>query len=896
MSNTGIGTLQRLAAELAHDPAAPALIAFSADGVESLDGSALAARVEQRARTLCAAGVAGGGPLALLAPNSTEWVVMALAAMRCGAVLVPLDAQLAGSALAHVLEDCGASHLATTTALRRAVEALELKRPPQLLLLDEPPPDPGPVDLPDPAGASPDQCAVIFYTSGTTGNPKGVPLTHANLMSNVEAILAQRIVDASDRLLVPLPLHHVYPFTAGLLAPLRERAAIVLPQSLIGPQLIRALNEGRVSALLGVPRLYESLVTAIDQRVAGRGRLALRLFQGSLALSGALRRLGLRRPGRWLLGGLHRRLAPALRLVVSGGAALPAALAGRLQDLGWEVATGYGLTETSPILTFNAPGRGDLASAGTALPDVSLRTAGRADARHPAEVQARGPNVFEGYLNLPEKSAGAFTADGWFRTGDLGWIDAAGFLHLSGRGSDMIVLPGGENIDPEKIEQVIKAAPGIQDVCVLEIEGRLRALVQPDAALLRESADADALRERLSRTLTAAGRELPSHHRVGDFRVTPDPLPRTRLGKLRRHEAEAIYREASGSASPRREPLAIERMSPEDQQLLQLPAARAVWEFLCEQFPDRRLTPDSSPELDLELDSLGWVNLGLALRDRAGVDLPEGAAGGWQSVRELLRDAAAAAPAEGGPELLELLRQPEAMLQPAQLHWLSPRPRWQLAVLRGVYTLLRALCRRWFSIRVEGAARLPACGAFLVAPRHLSVLDPVLVGTALGIDTLRHLRWAGWTGMLFNGPLRRLISRIAGVLPVDPVASPRSSLGLGAAALAAGHGLVWFPEGGRSRDGDLQPLRSGVGLLLAAHPVPVIPVWIEGTNRAMPIGQRWPRRAEILIRFGAPIEAQTLARRGQGETQAERITDGLAGALHELAACDNDATPARNSK
>jgi long-chain acyl-CoA synthetase len=342
-------------------------------------------------------------------------------------------------------------------------------------------------------------------------------------------------------------------------------------------------------------------------------------------------------------------------------------------------------------------------------------------------------------------------------------------------------------------------------------------------------------------------------------------------------------------------PAKLAPLNPEDRQLLQRPAARAVWEFLADHYPDRDLTLDSNPELDLGMDSLGWVSLGVTLREQ-GVEIPEGTAGGWRSLRDLLRVAVTATPTGGGTDLVELLRRPEALLDPRQRRWLSPRPRWQLPVLRGGHAMVARLCQRRFGVRVEGELVLPPAGPFLLAPRHLSVLDPVVLASALDAGTMQRLRWAGWTGMLFNGPLRRLVSRISGVLPVDPIASPRSSLAFGAAALAAGHGLVWFPEGRRSPDGELQPLRSGVGLLLAAHPVPVVPVWIEGTDEAMPIGQRWPRRAQVTIRFGAPVDTPALATRGEGETAADRITDGLALTLRAVAACDNVGTPERSSE
>ncbi|MCC5861686.1 MAG: AMP-binding protein [Gammaproteobacteria bacterium] len=904
-------TLQALAVALHEGGSAPALTAFGAHDAEALDAQALAGRVKATAGALAARGVSPGEPVALFAANSAAWVIAALALMRQGAVLVPLDAQLAGEPLAHVLGDCGARQVLADAARAETLASLDLEPAPEVLDLDAlagaeaaEVPDAeadtnadGNVDgngngrAADASGdIDRDARAVIFYTSGTTGKPKGVPLTHRNLTANVNAILAQGIIHARDRALVPLPFHHVYPFTAGLLATLQQGAAIVLPYSLVGPQLVRALREGEASVLLGVPRLYDSLVQAIEQRAAGRGRIAAGLFRGLLGLSRGLRRLGLRRPGRWLLGSLHRRMAPQLRLVVSGGAALPAALANRLLDLGWEVATGYGLTETSPILTFNAPGEGDLASAGRALPGVSLRTREPANPEHPAEVEASGPNVFAGYLNLPERSEEAFSDDGWFRTGDIGWIDDHGYLHLAGRASDMIVMPGGENVDPEKIEDALKAQQDIEDACVFEAEGRLLALLQPAMTALREHEDADGLREQLRRAVTAAGRELPSHHRLDDFRITPDPLPRTRLGKLRRHEAEATYQQTGrDDTDVAAEPIAIERMSPEDQQLLQIPTARAVWDSLCERFSDRRLTPDSSPQLDLGLDSLGWVSLTLALREEAGVDLPETSASGWESVRDLLRDAADASPAEAGGDLVTLLREPESLLDADSRRWLAPSGGFRRGLLGVAHRLLQAFCRWRFTLRVEGAANLPGTGPYLLAPRHLSALDPLVVAAALSREDALALRWAGWTGILFRGRLRRGASRLAGVLPIDPATAPRTSLALGAATLARNYPLVWFPEGRRSPDGSLQPLRSGVGLLLAAQPVPVIPVWLEGTREVLPAGRLWPRRGPVSVRFGEPLDPAKLADSGEGEGEAERIATALGEALARLGACDNTA-------
>jgi len=441
-----------------------AVVMMGRDSVETTTRGELVERARRLAGGLAAAGMEHGDRVVILAPNSVEWVISVLGVMGAGGVVVPLDTQMPGEDLAHVLSDCSPRFLfATAAMLERLPEEMEGVH--QRLFDVEPGEDASWAELleaepiaPEPGG---EDEAAIFYTSGTTGPPKGVPLTHRNLASNVEALCGvEGLVDHHDRVLVPLPFHHVYPFTVGILVPLALGAPLIVPFSLVGPQIVRALREGEATVMLGVPRLYEAVWTALEDRVAGRSRLAAGFFHGALGLSGfAHRRLGLRL-GRRLFAPLHRRLAPRLRLVVAGGAALDPDLGRRMQALGWEVTTGYGLSETSPILTFNPLDGVRLESAGVALSGVELAIddAGSSDGR--GEVMARGPNVFSGYLNLPEKTARVLDDDGWFRTGDTGSLDADGYLYLHGRESSMIVLSGGENVDPERVEEALRGARG----------------------------------------------------------------------------------------------------------------------------------------------------------------------------------------------------------------------------------------------------------------------------------------------------------------------------------------------------------------------------------------------------------------------------------------------------
>ncbi len=880
-----IETLQALIDGLAEEGEREAVCELAQHGLVRWRYHELTGAARRLGAGLAAAGVERGEPVGLLAPNSAEWVVACLAILEAGAVVTPFDTQMPAAELRHALADSGVRYLFTAGEAARRLETLGLEDPPEPIRLDDEGGTAGGWQAWCRGGAerprtvAPEEAAALFYTSGTTGEPKGVPLTHANIAANLTALLGQELAYGDDRILVPLPYHHVYPFTVGLLTPLALGASIVLPYSVLGPQIVRALREGEATILIGVPRLYEALDGAIRGRLAERGGLTERAFEALLGLSrGARRRLGWRL-GPYLFRGLHQRMAPSLRMAVSGGAPLPPELAERLRALGWEVATGYGLTETSPILTYNPPDRIRVDSAGLTLPGVELRIDAEGEGG-PGEVLARGPNVFAGYRHLPEKSARAFTAEGFYRTGDLGWIDGDGYLHLEGRASEMIVLAGGENIDPERVEKALTGAEAIRDAGVLAHDGRLVAVLYPEPEAVR-GLDEAGVRRRLNEALQACGEQLPSHHRIGDYRISPEPLPRTRLGKLRRHKLRERYEQlgaegaaqAGGAAGPMDE----EAMAAEDQQLLQIPAARRVWEALAARYADRRLTPDTHLQLDLGIDSLGWIDLTLELRERTAVALDEDAISRIASVRDLLREAAESQEARGEARaLLEELRDPEQLLNEAQLRWLAPRPLAARALGGCLYAINWAILHGYCRLAVErSGGRLPE-GPVVLVPNHRSALDAPALGAALPLSRLARTFWAGFTGLLFGNRLVRWFSRASRVLPIDPYTGPRTSLAFGAAALARGESLVWFAEGQRSNAPRIQPFHSGIGLLLQAHPTPAVPVHIAGTERALPIGRRFPARGSRLrVRFGEAVDPQTLLAEGRGETAEERIADAL---------------------
>jgi long-chain acyl-CoA synthetase len=841
----------------------PALVAVGGEAVEIWTYGELAEWVGRLGRGLQGAGVNRGDHVALLAANSREWVAACLAVISVGAVVVPLDAQLGDEGLRHVLEDSGARHVFTTADQAGRLESVDAGlrtilldvgeedwRSWRFLLMDED------VDLP-PAG--PGDVAALFYTSGTTGAAKGVPLSHANLAFQIDTLLGADLVSEEDSVLLPLPLHHVYPFVMGMLTPLAAGLPIVLPQSLTGPQLVRALREGEATLIVGVPRLYDALYSGIEARVGSGGRFAAILFEYGVELCVGLRRLTGLDVGRLALRPLRKRFGPRLRVLASGGAALDPDLAAKLEGLGWRVAVGYGLTETAPLLTLNPPDGNKLGSVGrpvpgveigidpSALPEGAVRTG---TARWEGEILARGPNVFSGYRNRPEETSKVF--DGrWFRTGDLGYFDDDGYLYVTGRASTLIVTPGGKNIQPEAVEAAYLQNPLIREIGVLQKVGRLVAVIVPETGEINLGTD-------IPRTIREAVEEeskrLPSYQRISDYAISREPLEFTRLGKLRRHVLEERYERARRGKADVADigPVAPGEMSGEDRALLENAVAMDVWKMLAERHPDRRLAPETSMQLDLGVDSLGWVNLTLEISEKTGVELDEDAIESIDTVRDLLREVASGAC--GTTRRSSPLERPEEVLDDRQRRWLKPLGPVRSALARSMFALNRIMMKGPFRLRVQGSENLPDEGPFIIAPNHVSYLDAFAVAAALDYSVLRRTYWAGWTGAAFSNPLTRLISRLAQVVPIDLGRTGLSSLAFGAAVLRRGQNLIWFAEGERSPTGSLQPFKPGVGMLLSYYPVPVVPVFIRGTYEAMPRGKFLRRLEQITVTFGEPFD------------------------------------------
>jgi long-chain acyl-CoA synthetase len=354
-----------------------------------------------------------------------------------------------------------------------------------------------------------------MFTSGTTADPKGVILTHRNLVSNIMACREVVPINSSNRLLSLLPLSHMLEQTAGLLVPLSRGASIIYPTSRQPRTLFNTMQRDGVTNFIMVPQALELLMSGIEREVRSKGKEKQWRFLLRIA---PLMPVAVR---RWLFREVHRQMGGKLRYIMSGGAYLDPQLARKWEVLGVPILQGYGATEASPVITTNTFQNNRLGSVGRVLPGQEIKIA------DDGEVLTRGPNVTPGYWQNPEATRAAFE-DGWSRTGDLGYLDQDGFLYLKGRKKDLIVLPNGQNVYPEDLENLLNKQPGVKDSVVVGLPSE-SGVLRVHAVLLME------VGHRASEAVSSVNRQVSDHQRIRGHTVWPqEDFPRTHTLKIRK--------------------------------------------------------------------------------------------------------------------------------------------------------------------------------------------------------------------------------------------------------------------------------------------------------------------------------------------------------------------------
>jgi long-chain acyl-CoA synthetase len=861
----GSWTLQTFVRELADRGGKPCLVAVKGDVAHTLSCAQVAADATALAWGLIDHGIRPGETIGIMAPNGPDWVIARLGLGLTGALVHAMDDLFSNAELKIALDEAKLRRVLTSPshvdALREIDPTLEL-----IVLADEAPVgtlswrtlfSPRDGTLPPFPSSAP---AMLVNTSGTTGRPKAFILTSEHLWANVGALITTGAILPGECILLPLPLHHVYPFTIGILTALSCRGVVVFPEEVAGPQIVKALALANVAVVVGVPRLYTALVGGLRSKIEARGALGSAVVKGLLNFSiWAARKHGIN-AGKVLMASVRKRLGPNLRMVVSGGALLPPDVLWALVGLGLTVRTGWGLAETASIFTGNLPGgRLRYESEGKVFCDASEIRIVSLDGSKEGEIQIKGPSVFAGYINNEQANKDSFTEDGWFRTGDVGFLDKDGFLFVTGRIKETLVLGGGKKLHPDDLEKDY-ASPYFKELAILEHNGALVALVLPDEDAIRASVS-PRIDEAVRVALQQAAFNLPSYERLSGFRIVREPLPKTRLMKFQRFKLPAIYAaaEAGVARAPQRE------LSPEDKALLASEPAGTIFNILKTRYPDKPVSLDASPLLDLGIDSLEWVGLALVLEQQARVHLDESMAGEATTIRELLR------------KLSESESTAKVDYTPAVEKWLAPSKPWLKTLGDALNLVAGAVARPLFHLEVHGLENLPAQGPFVITPNHESDLDPIVLAAALGPARLQSIYWAADATRVLSQPALQRLGQAMRIFPADDRRAG-VTLAVGAEVLRRGSALVWFPESWRSPDGMLQRFLPGIGRLLIETRVPAVPVHIEGAFEAMPRTAKWPRFLPVSVTFGKPLAPEDYLPSAEASPQAvaNRIHDAVA--------------------
>jgi long-chain acyl-CoA synthetase len=540
---------------------APFLLRRTPEGWTGFSFAGAARAMHAFAALLDELGVMPGDRVGLQSENRPEWGLAWMAIIEAGAVVVPLDAQLRSQEVGEILDTAGARFCVVSARQHPLLEEVRRERLASLRLiaLDPVPGLPGWDDAQRrfPAAAAPERhadpgdLAVVIFTSGTTGQAKGVMLSHANLLSNVEGVAQTFEFGPGDRFLSVLPLHHTFESTGGLLCPLRVGASVAYARSLKSGELREDLRDSGATILLGVPLLYEKMLTAIHRGVE-EAPWPRRLLARSLLAFVRLARVttGARLGGRLMRGLRAASGMERVRMFVSGAAALPPELFWGFIDLGWQVLEGYGLTECSPVVAANRPHHPRPGAVGWPLVGVDVRI-DRPDEEGNGEIAVRGPNVMLGYFANPQATAEVLR-DGWFHTGDLGRLLGDGRVRITGRLKNMIATAAGKKIYPEEIEVLLGNCPYVLEVVVVggreERTGReeVQAHIVPNLSELEGLAKStharldDAFVESvLRREVEALGQRLAPYKRVKRVILRRQEFPKTTTGKIRRQDLAA---------------------------------------------------------------------------------------------------------------------------------------------------------------------------------------------------------------------------------------------------------------------------------------------------------------------------------------------------------------------
>lgn len=741
--------------------------------------------------------------IAIFSPNRPEWIYSFYGAWDSKSTVVPIDFMAKPEELAYILNDSESKIIfyadETSEVLNEALPLLNFQ--PVLYNFDKIQEPEHETNSDISIEGQKDETAVIIYTSGTTGSPKGVMLSFDNLMANVEAVAQIIPIFTADRpVMVLLPLHHIFPLLGTIVAPLQAGALIALTPSMKSDAILKTLQENKIAITIGVPRLYEAILKGIMTKI-NANKVAKVLYKVAKTVNS-------RSFSQKIFKKVHDSLGGNIMYMVCGGAKLNEDIAIAYKTLGFEMLEGFGMTEAAPMITFTRPNRWKIGSAGEPMPCTELKF-------EDGEVLARGRNIMKGYYNRPEETA-VTLRDGWLHTGDLGHLDKEGFIHITGRSKDIIVLSNGKNINPEEIEfKLLSLSEYILEIAVFEKNDTLQCVIYPDIKKMNEANIKDIENTFNQHLIQIYNSAVSAYKRISKFYIIKEELPKTRLGKVQRFKLLELLEPDNKRKRLKDEPKFEEYV--------------VIKDYLIEN-NRKSVLPDDDFELDLALDSLEKVNFMVFLEKTFGLKLDENVFSLHPTVEKMAKYMSEAK----NKFQVETVRWSEILKEKVD-HTL-PKSWFTHNLFKNVS---KAFFKVYFDIQATGLENLPKA-PFILAPNHQTFFDGLFVSMYLNKHMLKNTYFYAKAKHVQNKFVRALANR-NNVIIMDINKDLKVSMQKLAAVLAMNKNVILFPEGTRTEDGSLGEFKKFFAILSLECKTPIVPVSIVGAHKALPKGSLIPR-------------------------------------------------------
>ena len=755
----------------------------------------------------------------IFSENRPEWIFAFYGAWMNDATAVPVDMMSSASEVNYMVNDCRPEIIFSSKDRSKILqEALEnINYQPEVFIFDELNELPDPIEPHELIVEDFNKTAVIIYTSGTTGSPKGVMLSFENLEANMIAVSEDiKIYSRDERVMILLPLHHIFPLLGTMTVTFYTGATGYMAPSITSEAIIKTLQEHKITIMIGVPRLYEMMRKGIMGKIS-ESKLASRLFSMAKFINS-------RKFSKTLFKTVHKKFGGELKYMVCGGAPLDAAVANDFKTLGFEMLEGFGMTEAAPMISFTRPGKWKIGAAGQLMPCTKVEI-------RDGEIVASGKNIMQGYYNRPEETDEVIK-DGWLYTGDLGEVDKNGYLKITGRKKEIIILSNGKNINPSPIEaQLTESIEGIKEVGVLLHNDKLHAIIHPDDEYFKTKGIND-LNEHFKNQLNELyNNKVAPYKKIPRFTLIDENLPRTRLEKLQRFKLEELLtRGSSGKKSDFNE---------------EYKEYKIIKTFL-EEYKNTQISPNDNIDFDLSLDSLDKVTFQSFIESSFGVDLKMDKFKNFPNVLKL---------AEYVSEKKNKIRIESvnwSKILKEKIHVKLPK-----SSIFGQFSTkaTKYFFKVYFRYKIKGIENIPS-GPCIFTSNHQSYLDGFFIASALRRKTFKRTLFYAKEKHLRRRWLKAL-AKNNNIIVMDYDNDLKLSIQKMAESLRLDKNVVIFPEGTRTKDGSLGTFKDTFAILSKELNLPIVPVVIDGAFNTLPRGSRFPKPfKEIQVEFIEPVFPQ----------------------------------------